>query len=131
MENKKSLSQGEILLILINRSQLSKKEVAERLGINPSYLSEILKSSELSRKIKDRAVDLFGVDPSVFDPGQGLTGVFPGPEENVGVSERERVLKADIKRKEEEILRLTDMLASQQRITESVAAALREALNKG
>lgn len=59
--------QGEILLLLSNRSGKPKSEIAKNLNIDPSHLSKLYKSQFLTSKIKDSASLFFGVPVSVFD----------------------------------------------------------------
>ena len=61
--------QGEILLLLANRSGLAKTEIAQGLDIHPGHLSTLFKSEVLTSKIKKGAAVLFGVDELVFDGG--------------------------------------------------------------
>lgn len=63
----KSPSQGDILLI--NRSNLSKTDVANYLNIHPAHLSKLFKSEVLTQKIRKGAAALFGVGEEVFDSG--------------------------------------------------------------
>ena len=65
----KSPSQGDILLLLINRSNLSKTDVAKSLNVHPAHLSKLFKSEVLTLKVRKSAAALFGVDESVFDSG--------------------------------------------------------------
>ena len=74
----KSPRQGEILLLLSNRSGKSKSEIAENLNINPSHLSKLFKSEILTSKIKAAASEYFGVDISIFE-GSNL-GQLPNPQ---------------------------------------------------
>lgn len=71
-------SQGDILLLLINRSNLSKTDVANSLNIHPAHLSKLFKSEVLTQKIRKDAATLFGVDESVFD--SGLYPEVPEPD---------------------------------------------------
>lgn len=68
--------QGEILLLLSNRSQLSKADIAHQLNLNRSSLSRCFKSENLTMKVKKAAAAFFDVDISIFD-GVGLEA-FPG-----------------------------------------------------
>lgn len=63
----KGLHQGERLLLLVNRSGISKNEVAKQLSIKPGHLSRLFKSEILTTKIKKAASALFSVDISYFD----------------------------------------------------------------
>lgn len=65
----KSPSQGDILLLLVNRSNLSKADVAKSLNVHPAHLSKLFRSEVLTLKIRKGAAALFGVDESVFDSG--------------------------------------------------------------
>lgn len=67
-----TLHQGERLLLLANRSQLNKKEIAERLGIHPAHLSKIFQSEKISQKIKKSAAELFRVELSYFEEESAL-----------------------------------------------------------
>lgn len=63
----KGLHQGERLLVLSNRSELSRAEIAEKLNIHPGHLSKLFKSEILTSKIKKMSAALFKVDESYFD----------------------------------------------------------------
>lgn len=63
----KGLHQGERLLLLVNRSGMSKIEVAQQLNINPGHLSRLFKSEILTTKIKKASCALFNVDMAFFD----------------------------------------------------------------
>lgn len=78
-------SQGDILLLLINRSGLSKTDVAKSLNVHPAHLSKLFRSEILTQKVKGAAATLFGVDESVFE-----SGLYPDvPEVDAGyVAER-------------------------------------------
>ena len=65
----KKPNQGEILLLLSNRSGLAKAEIANGLNIHPGHLSKLYRSEILTSKIQKSAAVLFGVDESVFDSG--------------------------------------------------------------
>ncbi len=69
MAKQKRLSEGEVLLILIHRSGMRDKGVAQYLKIHPGHLSKIKKDEVLSAKVKAAAAELFGVDVSVFESG--------------------------------------------------------------
>lgn len=85
-------SQGDILLLLVNRSNLSKSDIANSLNIHPAHLSKLFKSEILTQKVRKGAATLFGVDESIFD--SGLYPDVPDVEplyaaEQVGKYERE------------------------------------------
>lgn len=63
----KKPKQGEILLLLTNRSGIPKGKVAELLNVDPSHLSNLFKSELLTTKVKKGAMQIFGVDESIFD----------------------------------------------------------------
>lgn len=70
MESKSTLRQGDILLLLIHRSGMSRTEVAKKLDIHPNHLSRLYKSEILTNKIKTRASKLFDVPISAFDDAE-------------------------------------------------------------
>ncbi len=66
MNNEKSLSEGEALLLMVRRSGKSGAEIAQLLNIHPGHLSKLFKSEKLTFKIKKKASEVFNVDMSEF-----------------------------------------------------------------
>lgn len=66
MNNYSTLTEGEILLLLVRRSGMEAKDIAEKLNIHPGHLSKLFKSEKLTSKIKRGASDLFGVPLDIF-----------------------------------------------------------------
>ena len=62
-----ALTEGESLLILQRRSGKSVDEVAKMLDINPSHLSKIFRSENLTSKIKSKASSVFSLPDSFFE----------------------------------------------------------------
>lgn len=54
-----SLTQGEILLILVKRDGRPAEEIAEALGVDKSYLPKLYKMDKLTRKPLVRAREIF------------------------------------------------------------------------
>lgn len=67
MDKKTKPKQGEILLLLANRSGKPKNELASAFEIHPGHLSKIFKSEFLTSKIKQKAALIFDVSESIFD----------------------------------------------------------------
>lgn len=67
MDNEKSLTEGEALLLLVRRSGKQGVEIAKMLNIHPNHLSKLFKSERLTSKIKNRAAHIFNVPLSTFD----------------------------------------------------------------
>ena len=84
MNKQQTLNQGEILLLLSNRTDFSKQFIAQALEIHPAHLSKIYKSEILSLKIKQKAAQLFNVDISIFDINNPVSEEYqvnePSPE---------------------------------------------------
>lgn len=72
MINQKKRKQGQVLLLLSNRSRLKKEEIAKNLEIHPSHLSKIFNSEVLTSKIRRKAASFFQVDEAVFDEAPSL-----------------------------------------------------------
>lgn len=77
MANLKRQKQGEILLLLSNRSKKKKEDIAKGLDIHPAHLSKLFKSELLTSKIKRKAAEYFAVDESIFEAQDNLP-VIPG-----------------------------------------------------
>ncbi len=74
MANINQQKQGEILLILSNRSRKKKEDIAKGLDIHPAHLSKLFKSEVLSSKIKKKASEYFKVEESFFDGYTNIPG---------------------------------------------------------
>lgn len=70
MENNTSLAEGEALLLLVRRSQMSGREIAEALDVAPETLSRIYKRQKLTKKIKRKAAAFFNVPEDYFSQHQ-------------------------------------------------------------
>lgn len=77
MANLNEKKQGEILLLLSNRSKQKKEDIAKALDIHPAHLSKLFKSELLTSKIKRKAAEFFGVDELIFE-GKKELPVIPG-----------------------------------------------------
>lgn len=66
----KGLHQGERLLLIANRSGMTRKEIAHRLNIHPGHLSKLFKSELLTSKIKKGASELFDIPISFFETAE-------------------------------------------------------------
>lgn len=62
--------QGEIFLILSRRSGKQGKEIAEAMGIDPSYLSRSYQKATLPKSLREKACAFFGVEMSTFDQSE-------------------------------------------------------------
>lgn len=67
MNNEKSLTEGEALLLLVRRSGKPGVEIAKLLNIHPNHLSKLFKSERLTLKLKKQAAEVFNVPLSTFD----------------------------------------------------------------
>lgn len=67
MEKNTTHRQGDVLLLLVHRSGMQKKEVAEKLEIHPNHLSRVFDSEKLTKKVRLKAAKLFNVPESAFD----------------------------------------------------------------
>lgn len=85
----KRLHQGERLLLLANRSHLSKGEIAQMLNINPGHLSKLFKSELLTSKIRKGASVLFGVSESFFNDQSTLEELAFVKEDDVEYKAKE------------------------------------------
>lgn len=69
MLNLGQLTQGETLMILQKRSELSVDELAKMLEVHPNHLSKVFKSKIVSAKLKSKACKIFNVPESIFNDG--------------------------------------------------------------
>lgn len=99
-------------MLLSKRSRLSRDVLANKIGISVNYLTNAYRRPVLSEKIKARAIELFGVEESIFETGIGydlpepnLDRVGDAGEDYNTLQEEVRRLKAENARYAEEILR--------------------------
>lgn len=70
MEKTTSVRHGDVLLLLVHRSQMQKQDVAAKLDIHANSLSRLFKSEKITLKVRKKAAELFDVPLSIFeDPG--------------------------------------------------------------
>lgn len=93
MNDKTALKEGETLLILQRKSDMSVAEVAKLLEIHPNHLSKIFKSEFLTSKIKSKAAKIFGVSEYVFS-GNSVSN-FPNSMVSEPETKYQRRLKAE------------------------------------
>ncbi|MBR6746489.1 MAG: helix-turn-helix transcriptional regulator [Muribaculaceae bacterium] len=57
---------GQELFSIIEQKRLVKKEVAERVGITPVYLSAIMRKESIDAELLERICKAIGVSPAIF-----------------------------------------------------------------
>ena len=57
---------GTELYAIIEQKKLVKKEIADKLGITPVYLSAIMKKESIDCKLLERICKVIGVSPAYF-----------------------------------------------------------------
>lgn len=57
---------GTELYSIIEQKKLVKKEIADKLGITPVYLSAIMKKESIDCKLLERICKVIGVSPAYF-----------------------------------------------------------------
>lgn len=124
MENNTSLAEGEALLLLVRRSRMSGREIAEALDVAPETLSRIYKRQKLTQKIKRKAAALFDVPEDYFSkhqlPEQTPAKYTPRSDAIAKLEKENEQLKREL-----EQMRLR--LVEQQLISESLADQLKQA----
>lgn len=128
MENNTLLAEGEALLLLVRRSQMPGREIAEALDVAPETLSRIYKRQKLTKKIKRKAAAFFNVPEDYFSQHQ--LPEQTAPELPAKYTPRSDVLarlekENDQLKRELEQMRLR--LVEQQLISEVLADQLKQA----
>lgn len=124
MINKIPLHEGEILRILVRRAGFRVDDIAPQLGLIPNSLSRAFKSSKISKKVKRKAVEVLGVDESIFETGLGYE--IPESREDVVGDDGEeyRALAMENERLKEENARLAADLLRERDLSEDLRRAL-------
>lgn len=137
MENER-IGQGEILMILVHRSGLTAKEVAEKLQCNASYLSRLYRSQYLTDKMKRKAAELFGVGMDVWkeapldmvmEPQAAYSanfGKMTVPELVEYLAQRDQIVGMERNR----LLGMLEKIEDEQRVERSRLLAVIETLTK-
>jgi hypothetical protein len=71
MDKSRYLTEGELLLLLVRRSEIDAKNIAEKLNIHPGHLSKMFKSERLTNKMKRAICKLFELPDTFFDDTDG------------------------------------------------------------
>ena len=64
---------GPELERIITEKGIIKKNVAEKLGITPTYFSRLLKSDSMDCQMLDNICSIIGVSPSIFFDGGAIS----------------------------------------------------------
>ena len=121
-----SLTQGEILLILVKRDGRPAEAIADAMGVDKSYLPKLYKLEKLPPKPLRKAMAVFQVAENYFlETGEAPSSVAePGRAYKNAGTEMER-LQAENENLRNEIARLTRMLDQEKALSADLAEALK------
>lgn len=128
METNAKKSEGEALLLLVRRSGLSGKSVAEALDISPETLSRLYKRQSLTPKTRKRAAAFFDVPEDYFSQHQlpEQTASEP-PAKYTPRSDVVARLEKENEQLKRELEQMRLRLVEQQLISEDLADQLKQA----
>ena len=128
METNAKKSEGEVLLLLVRRSGLSGKSVAEALDISPETLSRLYKRQSLTPKARRRAAAFFDVSEDYFSKHQlpEQTAAEP-PAKYTPRSDVIAKLEKENEQLKRELEQMRLRLVEQQLISEALADQLKQA----
>lgn len=132
MEISNKKSEGEALLILVRRSGMTDREVAQALDLTPATLSRHYKRQALTKKVRRKAAAFFNVPEDYFSKHQSIAPAVteppakytPRPEVIARLEKENAQLK-----KELEQMRLR--LVEQQLISDDLADQLKQITSPG
>ena len=128
MENNKKNSEGEALLILVRRSGMTGREVAQALDLTPATLSRHYKRQTLTKKVRRKAAALFDVSEDYFSKHQlpEQTAAEP-PAKYTPRSDVVAKLEKENEQLKRELEQMRLRLVEQQLISEALADQLKQA----
>ena len=128
MENNKKNSEGEALLILVRRSGMTGREVAQALDLTPATLSRHYKRQTLTKKVRRKAAALFDVSEDYFSKHQlpEQTAAEP-PAKYTPRSDVIAKLEKENEQLKRELEQMRLRLVEQQLISEALADQLKQA----
>lgn len=128
METNTSLAEGEALLLLVRRSRMSGREIAEALDVAPETLSRIYKRQKLTQKIKRKAAAFFDVSEDYFSKHQlPEQAASEPPAKYTPRSDVVAKLEKENEQLKRELEQMRLRLVEQQLISEALADQLKQA----
>lgn len=108
--------QGEILMILVRRSDVEAQDIAAEMDIDPSYLSRLYHKSVLPKSIIAKACSFFGVTPDYFNETIDISAENP--------RSKKVYTESDIAKMESTIEELRMDLQREKKMTSELSEAL-------
>lgn len=117
-----SIKEGEKLMLLVKRDPRSTEEIADALGLDKSYLPKLYKMDKLPRKPIQKAMAVFEVSAAYFTENEEPPRSVE--EGEMAYLSREKHLQAENEALRQELVRLTQMLEQEKKVSAHLAEAL-------